>query len=323
MMATLKSEVFDDRKSIDAPPTYDEISLSASLLDSVHSISCRRPSLFSFLRKKEKQTIVLSRIRDIVSAPNLTPSSITKIVNACAATLTPVQFAHLLQKTNIEGHTALYWSIVNHRRETFSTLATFIPQFTPVCSSDLRLACIATSDHELFTQLNLGHVINPEDESLRKFLGCPPDEVQVHSVTGHTPHKNEFVASFRIRMFQKRLHANPTQTLGIEFIAKGHTWLLRFCIARKLWCIALSLSEGGLPVCVASSVLVIQAPSGKTPLEDIRKPHPNKKVMLKPMVCVNFKLKHTDGFMIHLSTVGNADSGHQKAPSRSIGLLTG
>jgi len=160
MMATLKSKVFDDRKSIDAPPTYDEISLSASLLDSVHSISCRRPSLFSFLRKKEKQTIVLSRIRDIVSAPNLTPSSIRKIVNACAATLTPVQFAHLLQKTNIEGHTALYWSIVNHRRETFSALATFIPQFTPVCSSDLRLACIATSDHELFTQLNLRHVIN-------------------------------------------------------------------------------------------------------------------------------------------------------------------
>jgi hypothetical protein len=156
-MAT-KSEVFDDRKPIDVPPTYDEIS-SASLLDSVHSI-CRQPHLFSFLRKKQKRIIILSSIRDIVSNPNITPSSITKIANACAATLTPVQFAHLLQEPNIEGHTALYWSIINHRRETCSALATFIPQSTSVCSSDLRLACIATSDHELFTQLNLGHVIS-------------------------------------------------------------------------------------------------------------------------------------------------------------------
>ncbi|KAG2134298.1 hypothetical protein BD769DRAFT_479583 [Suillus cothurnatus] len=184
MMAT-KSEVFDDRKPIDVPPTYDEIS-SASLLDSVHSI-CRQPRLFSFLRKKQKRISILSSIRDIVSNPNITPSSITKIANACAATLTPVQFAHLLQEPNIEGHTALYWSIINHRRETCSALATFIPQFTSVCSSDLRLACIATSDHELFTQLNLGHVISPEDESLKKNLGCPPDEVQVHSATAHTP----------------------------------------------------------------------------------------------------------------------------------------
>jgi len=72
------------------------------------------------------------------------------------------------------------------------------------------------------------YIVVAEDESLRKFLGCSPDEVQVHSVTGHTPHKNEFVASFRIRMFQKRLHANPTQTLGIEFIAKGTSHTFRY-----------------------------------------------------------------------------------------------
>jgi len=84
--------------------------------------------------------------------------------------------------------------------------------------------------------------------------------------------------------------------------------MLQFCVARGMWCIGFTLSEGGLSACVDSSVLVIQAPSRKIPLEDIRMPHRNKEVALKPMVCVHFKLKHTHGFMIHLSTFGNADS---------------
>ncbi|KAG2355214.1 hypothetical protein BDR07DRAFT_1493476 [Suillus spraguei] len=125
-----------------------------------------RPNLFSFPWKKEQQTIdSSSHICYIVSTPNATPASIAKIANECAATLSPAQFARLLQQPNIEGHTALYWSIVNHGREGFSALATFVPKFTPACSSDLRLACIATSDHELFTQLNLGRVVNSKDES--------------------------------------------------------------------------------------------------------------------------------------------------------------
>ncbi|KAG1885090.1 hypothetical protein F4604DRAFT_1729659 [Suillus subluteus] len=286
-MWTVPYLIFSNMSEIDTPPPYDGI---VSPLDSL------RPTLFSFLRKKQN---VLSCIRHIVSAP----SSIAKIANACAATLTPAKFARLLQKPNIEGHTALYWSIVNHGREAFSALATFVPQFTPVCSSDLRLACIATRDHELFTQLKLGHVVNPEDESLRRFLGCPPDEVQVQSVAGHTPNKNEFVACFCIRMFQKRLRANPTQELGIEFIAGGHTWLMRSCMKKEQRCMLLSLSDDSLPACVDSCVLVIQAPSGKTPLEDMRIPHFAKTFTLKPTGCVHFKSKHTDGFIFPLSVM--------------------
>ncbi|KAG2071405.1 hypothetical protein BDR04DRAFT_1098510 [Suillus decipiens] len=99
------------------------------------------------------------------------------------------------------------------------------------CSSDLRQACIATSDHELFTQLNLGHIINSKDESLRRFLDCPPDEAQVLSFAGDTPNKNQFSASFCIRMFQKRLHANPTRELGMEFIFGGMNHN-----PRRSWC---------------------------------------------------------------------------------------
>ncbi|KAG1770862.1 hypothetical protein EV702DRAFT_1202190 [Suillus placidus] len=255
-MAT-KSEAFDHSKS--APPVRQD------------------------LIKKQKRTIVLSRIRDMVSTPNLTPFSITKIANACAATLPPAQFAHLLQKPNIEGHTVLYWSIVNHGREAFSALATFIPQFTPACSSDLRLACISTSDHELFMQLKLGYVVDPEDESLRRFLGCPPDEVQVYFVARHTPQKSEFGACFCIRMFQKRLRAtHPTGALGMEFIAGGRIWLLELHMKEGQWCIEFSLSEDSLPASVDFAMLVIEAPSGKTALEDIRIPHSNTKFTITP-----------------------------------------
>lgn len=232
-----------------------------------------RPTLFSFIRKNEQQTIDLSHIRDIVSDSNLTPASIAKVANDFAANLRPAQFAKLLQKPNIEGHTALYWSIVNHGREAFFALATFVPQFTPACSSDLRQACSATSDQELFAQLNLGRVINSKDESLRRFLGCPPDEAQVSSLARNTLTEHHFSACFCIRMFQKRLRANPTQALGMEFILGGRIWLLKFSMIKGKWCMRFSLSDDGAPVSVLYSVLVIQAPSGKIPLEDMRIPH--------------------------------------------------
>jgi len=107
---------------------------------------------------EQQNTTVLSSIRDIVSAPDFTPSSVAPIVDACAAALPATEFSNLLQTPNIAGHTALYWAIVNNRREAFSAFAGFISQFSSVCSSDLRLACMVTSDHALFMQLNLGTI---------------------------------------------------------------------------------------------------------------------------------------------------------------------
>ncbi|KAG0707577.1 hypothetical protein DFH29DRAFT_995006 [Suillus ampliporus] len=220
-MAT-KSEVFGDSESVpNAPLAYDAISTSAASAESVQCTS--RPSIFSFLWiKRTTRANVLSRVRNIVCAPDFSPSSVAQNVNDCAASLSAAEFSNLLQKRNIEDHTALYWAIVNKRREAFSALAGFISKYSSVCSSDLRLACMATSDHALFTSLNLGDNINPKDESLRRLLGCPPDEVQVHD-EGDGLRKIQFVTRLRIRMFQKRLRT--TQELGVEFVARG-VWSL-------------------------------------------------------------------------------------------------
>ncbi|KAG1822822.1 uncharacterized protein BJ212DRAFT_1574690 [Suillus subaureus] len=106
-------------------------------------------------------------------------------------------------------------------------------------------------------------------------------------------------------MFPKRLRADPTQALGIEFIVggtsdasryswfwfiqlsilAGHIWLLEFHMAKGQWRIEFSLSED-LSARVDSSALVIQAPSGKTTLEDMRILHPYKMFTMKPMVFI-------------------------------------
>ncbi|KAG1751831.1 hypothetical protein EDB19DRAFT_1203318 [Suillus lakei] len=243
MMAT-KSGVLDSESVTDAPPSYNEISSR---------------SIFSFLRlgNKQKQT-TLSRIRDIVSAPDYTPSSVTSILNACAATLPAAELSHLLQALNTEGHTVMYWAIVNHRQEAFWAFAAFIPQFSSDCRRDLRFACMSTSDHALFTQLNLGHVFYPEDESLRLFLHCPPDEVQVHD-TGDRLCKNQFVASVHIRMFQKRLCM--TRKLRIEFVAARRIWSMSLDMWTGGWRIGFSLEKHSFSARL-KALLVIKAHKG-------------------------------------------------------------
>ncbi|KAG1857684.1 hypothetical protein DFJ58DRAFT_744987 [Suillus subalutaceus] len=277
-MAT-KSEVFYDSKCVTHPPPpyYQNIYTPASSSTARDSIRIEYAGklispLFSFLRNKQKRKTVLSHIRDIISDSNFASSSIVPTVNACAAAISPTEFSNLLQKPNIEGHTAMYWAIVNHQPEAFSAFAAFIPKFSSVCSSDLRLACMFTSNHALFTQLNLGRVINRKDNALRNFLGCPPDEVQVHDA-GDGLHKIKFNICFCIRMFQKRLLMR--QQLGIEFVAAGRIWLFQiFSMALDgLWRIFLSLSKESLPAC-PEAVLVIEAHSGKhdcaTPPQDLR-----------------------------------------------------
>ncbi|KAG1755723.1 hypothetical protein EDB19DRAFT_1662685 [Suillus lakei] len=279
------TEVLDDSKSAaDTPPPYDTIPTSTRHSSSAKSIR-HRPSVFSFryIKQKiskslthashskdtistsvssadsvqcQKSTTVLSRIRDIVSAPDFTPSSVALTVDACAASLSVAEFSDLLQSPNIEGHTALYWAIVNKRQEAFSVFVGFISEFSSVCSSDLRLACMVSNDQALFAQLGLEHSISDsKDEPLRRSLGCPPDEVQVHGGDGLG--ENQFIAYLHIKMLRKRLHI--TQNLGVEFVAGGRIWLLRFYMGPYgRWRIGLSLSQPSFPA-RPDVVLLIEA----------------------------------------------------------------
>ncbi|KAG1803837.1 uncharacterized protein HD556DRAFT_1330598 [Suillus plorans] len=268
-LRVMATKTFDDRASSvsDKPPPYDPISTSVS----VDSVRCKR-SVFSF--PQSKRASVLSRIREIVSSPDFTLSSVAPIITSCAAALRAAEFSSLIQEPNIEDHTALYWTIINNRREALWEFTKFISKFSPACSSDLRLACMIVNDHDLFMQLKLGDNVDPEDGSLRRMLSCPrdeikvsrhgsseancpPDDLQVHE--GHGMGENYFFARFVFRMFQKRLRIR--QKLAVEFVAQGRIWVLRFCMESKgSWCVQYGLSEPSLPV-YPNTKLAIQAHS--------------------------------------------------------------
>ncbi|KAG2741107.1 hypothetical protein P692DRAFT_20907743 [Suillus brevipes Sb2] len=259
-MATINPSEGVDSKSIgSAPPSYDRAVASSA---SAQSFSLS--SLFSFLLIKPKRTVVLSRIRDIVLTPNITPSSIS-IVNACAADLTTKAFSKLLQTPNIEGHSALYWAIVNNQRQVLLAFAPYISECSPACSSELRLACMITSDHASFMQLKLAD-IDAKGEALRRALGCPPDEMEVHE-TVKVGNDHQFVASFCIKMFQKRLRI--THKLRYEFVVGGRIWRFGFEMdtVKWTWCMGYSLSEPSLPVCSKGSYRIENSKVPSCPFE--------------------------------------------------------
>ncbi|KAG0705943.1 hypothetical protein DFH29DRAFT_235592 [Suillus ampliporus] len=250
-----KFELFDDSDA-NAPPSYDAVSTSTIPVDSVQ---CRPPPVFSRLRIKQTRATVLSLIRDIVSTPDFTPSSATPIVKACAAALPAAVFADLLQTPNIEGHTAMYWAIVNNRPEALWAFLKFVPQYSTACYSDVRLACMATSDHTLFMSMGLRRDVNCKDEPLTRSLGCPPDEIQVHEGDGLP--ENQFTADLQIRMFQKRLRI--TQKMRMELIAKGRVWSLLFFSGHEAKLhVILGLSQHSLPA-RPNPVLRIEARKGQ------------------------------------------------------------
>ncbi|KAG1902337.1 uncharacterized protein F5891DRAFT_1216297 [Suillus fuscotomentosus] len=176
------------------------------------------------MKKKRALAAVLSRIRDIVLAPDYIPSSVVPNVIACAAALPATEFSKLLTQLNIEGHTAPYWAIVNNRHHALWAFIHFISGTSPSVSSDLRIACMIINDYSMFKELNFGNyratecyeALLSEDRRSRCFLGCQPDEIQVYA---YDKSIKQFDVVFPIRMFQKRLRTAPDKSLRFEFVA--------------------------------------------------------------------------------------------------------
>ncbi|KAG1806676.1 uncharacterized protein HD556DRAFT_330818 [Suillus plorans] len=239
---TFKSEAFDVSVTVPcnspAPPSYDAISTSTVSADSIWSKLCRWIFPRASLQSKQE---CLSCIRAIVSSPDYSPSFVAQTASACVATLPAAEFSKLLQQPNIEDHTAPYWAIVNNRLEALWAFMDFIPDPSPACYSDLRLACMMVGDNTLFTQLDLREIVSSKDDSLRQFLGCTPDEVQIQESSGR------FVASFCFRMFQKRLRT--AQAIAVEYLARGRMWTLWFYLCSDgKWVVDCRLEEPSLPV---------------------------------------------------------------------------
>jgi hypothetical protein len=117
----------------------------------------------------------LSCVRNLVVTPDFT-AAVVPIVNPYA--LSPAELSDHLQSLNMGGHTPVYWAIVNSRQEAISACVAFISSFpiSSACSSDLRLACMVTSNHAVFTQLKLGRAVSckymPTRGCINKLIVC-------------------------------------------------------------------------------------------------------------------------------------------------------
>jgi len=133
--------------------------------------------------------------------------------------------------------------------------------------SEIRLACLHVGDQALFYSMwktpEFG-VLSGRDEML---LGAtvPPDSIEVQELPDGT---GAFIARFEIVRFEKRMKVSGE--IGLEFIARGRMWWLRFHVlserqevtTRKCpgaWAVSLSILEHSTPTWLDSR-LVIREP---------------------------------------------------------------
>lgn len=223
---------------VDLPPSYDTIaSVSTVVLDEKPRLSPEPPtrptassssstwfSLLPNARTKQARQTVISLIRDLVATSTTDNSAATPILASCASALSPSSFSAILQQPTFEGHTPIYWAILNRHTHILPDMLQYAGPLNNACVADIRLACLASGDQLLFGKLRRGEL--PFIPALRAdalVLGSTStDDIDVREVDGEAA----FSASIKIRLWQKRMRV--AGVVGVEFIARGRIWSLTF-----------------------------------------------------------------------------------------------
>ncbi|TBU41223.1 hypothetical protein BD309DRAFT_965754 [Dichomitus squalens] len=229
---------------------------------------------------REVRTTVLGLLRDLVKHTDW--NGAFGVLESCADACRSydLSLSSLLQEPSVEGHTPIYWAIINRPSppesdgpDLVSALLSHAAPLTDATVDEIRLACLHTSDHTLFQELRRSPAFSPLTGTEEILLGrsVPVDDVDVEDVTED---EGAFVAKFRIPLFQKRMRISGS--IRLEFIAKGRLWELSFIVAAKeydkrfghrhfkagSWVIRLGLLPHSPPTCIDSR-LVIEDPRSR------------------------------------------------------------
>ncbi|KAK7025234.1 hypothetical protein R3P38DRAFT_2953450 [Favolaschia claudopus] len=235
---------------------------------------------FSSSTTRQVRATVLGLVRDLVkldpSDHSVVAISILKsCADACATN--GLSISTILQEKSVSGHTPLYWAIVKRPPESpepqenmdlLTTLLSLSTPLKPETLSDVRLACLLTSDQALFQRLRNSPEfapLSPTDEMLLDAT-MPPDDITVENIDGM---EGAFVVDFAILRFQKRMLVSKAVVL--EFIARSRMWRLSFNISTPenrrpglpspgTWYVSLSLLENSPPTWIDSRLLVPAPP---------------------------------------------------------------
>ena len=184
---------------------------------------------------REVRTTLLGLLRDLVKQNDA--GGALGVLESCADACHTydLSLSSLLQEQSVEGHTPLYWAIINrpahppHPRDAgaaetepgpdlVSALLAHAAPLSDATVDEIRLACLHTSDHTFFQTLRHSPAFSPLTGTEEILLGgsVPVDDVDVEDVKAD---EGAFVAKFRIPLFQKRMRISGS--IRLEFIAKG------------------------------------------------------------------------------------------------------
>ncbi|KAF8551534.1 hypothetical protein OG21DRAFT_1512617 [Imleria badia] len=213
--------------------------------------------------KQVRQT-VLTLIRDLVLNAESPHILLDSCANACRTY--HLDLSALLQERSIEHHSAIYWAILNRRDALLPSLLVHAAPLLQGTLSEIRLACLATANQELFQSLRCPREsmikgmtplsTSPGTDAL--VLGSmPADEIEIREMEG----QGTFMAEIRINLWQKRMRVSGR--VNVEFIARGRIWSLTFFsppsttrTAVGMWQVALCLLEHSPPTFVDSRLVI-------------------------------------------------------------------
>ncbi|OBZ69537.1 hypothetical protein A0H81_10144 [Grifola frondosa] len=236
----------------------------------------RRPApWFSFSAygraARSVRVTVLGILRDVVKHA-ARPESLGLLTSCSDACRTyDLSFSAILQEPSVEGHTPIYWAVINRppeppREDTPDLVTALLTMAAPLADatlSELRLACLQTSDQALFQRLRLSPAFAPLSGTEEIILGgsVPPDEVVVEEMPGD---EGAFAVCVRFPLFQKRMRIS--KEVALEFIARGRLWSLKFFVVAEhdmrtgfkyyapgTWVVTLALLEHSPPTCIDSA----------------------------------------------------------------------
>ncbi|SJL10017.1 uncharacterized protein ARMOST_13399 [Armillaria ostoyae] len=173
----------------------------------------------------------------------------------------------------------LHFTDANESEELLSALLRYSVPRAPSTISELRLACLVTSNQNLFRQLR--RELKPLSGTDEMLLGTAGSDDVVCVVDTNA-------AEIKISQFQKRMRVG--KEVEVEFIAQARMWRLSFFVSsqdrhrsprRGSWCVGLSLMESSPPTWVDSR-LIIQ----DQPVQDVKDEEQSKQ---KPTISLKIK----------------------------------
>lgn len=179
---------------------------------------------------RQVRTTVLGLVRDLVRHNNSDATSALGILQSCAEVCPAYDLSlpTILQERSVEDRTPLYWAVIKRQPDEsmeddaqipdlLTTLLSFSAPLTPQTISEIRLACLITSDQQLFQRLRLSPEFCPLSGTDQMILGgaIPPDEITVQDTVGD---EGAFAVNMAILQFQKRMQVS--REVIVEFIAR-------------------------------------------------------------------------------------------------------